>query len=284
MLSILIPTYNFDVTLLIKEVNNQCIANNIEYEILVYDDASKPKFNKINQWINTLSNCCFKILKKNIGRSAIRNLLGNDAKYKNLLFIDAGTTIKNSNYIQNYLKHINEHVVNGGMIAKSKAVSKPYKLRWLYTKYREHNALCSSNFLIKKEVFVKFPFNESLKKYGFEDVLFFEQLTNNYLTIKRINNPVIHSADDDAETFIQKTEWAINNLNLLIEDDLLSPDAVKIYTAYLSVKKMRLTWLAAKAYKHLNKLFLLNFKSNTPFLFLFDIYRLTYLCYIKTKN
>ena len=284
MFSVLIPTYNYDITPLVMEIKNQCKTNKIEFEILAFDDGSNSSLNEVNTTINTLENCYFKVLPKNIGRSAIRNLLGKTAKYENLLFIDAGTTIENSEFIKNYMEHIDIDVLNGGMIAKKQAPKKPFKLRWLYTKNREHKALCSSNFLIKKDIFFKFLFNESVKKYGFEDVLFFDQLISNGIEVKVIQNPVLHNSDDDANTYLTKTKAGLENLTNLIENGLLKPNSSKIYQHYLKLEKYRLSKLTSKIHKWFIKIFLLNFNSSNPSLLLFDIYRLSYLCYIKTKD
>ena len=49
MLSILIPIFNFDVTDLVLELNNQALAANVKYEIILLDDASTDSFREINR-------------------------------------------------------------------------------------------------------------------------------------------------------------------------------------------------------------------------------------------
>ena len=115
MLSILIPTYNYNVLPLVNELHEQCLESNIIFEILVYDDGSNGPINAINHTINNLQNCIFKELPNNIGRSAIRNLLAENAQYDILLFVDAGTFPKGKNFIGNYILIENEKVIFGGM-------------------------------------------------------------------------------------------------------------------------------------------------------------------------
>ena len=86
MLSILIPTFNYDITALVVEVHKQSKSCNIVFEILVFDDASRDLEIKNNASINTLENTSYTILKSNIGRSAIRNKLAKSAQYSWLLF------------------------------------------------------------------------------------------------------------------------------------------------------------------------------------------------------
>ncbi len=281
MLSILIPTYNHNVYQLVKNLYKQLVECRINFEILTYDDGSNSKENIENLKINGLKNCLFKELPNNLGRSSIRNLLAADANYENLLFIDAGTFPKNDDFIKHYISKAHLNVLSGGMTHLKKKPKKPYKLRWLYTKKRESLALCSSNFFIKKNILNTFSFDESLKNYGYEDVLFFNTLSKNNIRIYRINNPVIHNADDDANTFIKKTELSIKNLIYLIEKDKIETDLTKIY---FNLKKLKLNKLIIEIFKISRPLLFLNFNSSYPSIMLFDFYRLGYFCLLKTKE
>ena len=103
MLSILIPTYNFDVRKLIFDLHEQAEKEKIEFEIIIADDASDNAFRNINKETETLHNVKYIQLNENSGRSKIRNFLAKQAKYNNLLFIDCDMIIENSNFI-----HINK--------------------------------------------------------------------------------------------------------------------------------------------------------------------------------
>ena len=58
MLSILIPTYNYNVYPLLTELKKQADLANLPYEILVLDDASSL-FIAENSKINVLENCSY---------------------------------------------------------------------------------------------------------------------------------------------------------------------------------------------------------------------------------
>ena len=88
MLSILIPTYNYNIFPLVTELVNQAKVLKIEFEIITIDDGSN-QFQIENHKINHLENCSYTVLSNNIGRSSIRNLLAKKAKFKWLLFLDA---------------------------------------------------------------------------------------------------------------------------------------------------------------------------------------------------
>jgi len=283
MLSILIPTYHYDVTALVKELHKQCKTCRIIFEILVFDDASKSDLNIANSTINALEFCIFKALPKNLGRSAIRNVLATQAQYNSLLFIDAGTFPKHDHFIETYLSVQNKNVSSGGMTQLEIAPEKPYKLRWLFTKKREYKTLCSSNFMIKRDIFLPNPFDESIKKYGYEDVLFFEKLSNQNIETHFFNNPVVHNADDDANAFIKKTEYALENLADLIDQNKIDATGQKIHLIYRALKKLKLVFLVGKIHMMLKPLLLKNFNSSYASVTLFDMYRIGYFCYIKIK-
>lgn len=284
MLSILIPTYNYNVIPLVEDVKNQCIECGLIFEILVYDDGSKSSINIKNKTINLLEHCVFKELPQNIGRSAIRNLLAKNAMYENLLFLDADVLPSKKTFIKNYFNNLNEEVIIGGITNTYEIPKKPYKLRWLYTKAREtRKGLHSANFIIKKKIIELKPFDETLTKYGCEDVLFFEALNKDNIKIKHIDNPIIHYGNDDANTFIKKTEQAIENLIHLIDEKKLQNKHYKVSIGYQKLKKLKLHKLVAYTYKLSKPLLIRNFNSSLPSIFLYDFYRLGYFCKIKTN-
>jgi len=284
MLSILIPVYNYDAYPLVKKLHAQLQHSDFVYEIRVYDDCStSPVLD--NENINLIKGATLTVLKKNIGRSAIRNLLAKEAKFEKLLFLDAGTLPKSKDYIKDYLSINNYEVITGGMTNLEKPPKKPFKLRWLYTKLRERNiSLHSSNFLISKTIIESNPFDESLLNYGYEDVLFFNTLLKNNIRIKSINNPVIHDAGDDANSFIKKTEYAITNLIHLVEVDKLSDNCSGIGLLYIKLKGAYLDKFVASVFKIVKPLLMKNFNSSHPLIFLYDFYRIGYFCMYKNKT
>ncbi len=56
MLSILIPTYNYNTFSLVEELTNQAIATGISFEIIVLDDGSTDQISlKENSKINIMT-------------------------------------------------------------------------------------------------------------------------------------------------------------------------------------------------------------------------------------
>lgn len=279
MLSVLIPTYNISILSLVKTLHTQLNGLNIEFEIICFDDSStNQSITQSNLSITQLKNTTYHVLNKNIGRSAIRNALAEEAKYNTLLFIDAGTIPKQPNFIEKYIKLKYNDIVSGGMTHLENPPKKPYKLRWLYTKKREFKSLCSSNFMIKKRVFLKYRFDETITTYGYEDVLFFNKLKHNNFSIHCYKNPVIHNADDDANTFIYKTEIALKNLFKLFNNEKIDPSNFKLLKLYLTLKKLKMDKVVKGCFTLTRPLLQKNFNSNNPSIILFDIYKLGYIC------
>ncbi len=291
MISVLIPVHNYDVSQLVLTLHKQLLNLNISFEILIYDDASTHSTSR-KSLLNKLSYTSYIVLKQNIGRAAIRNKLGNAARYNSLLFLDAGTEIKNSNFIKTYLPYSKHNLVLGGITFLKTPPKKPYKLRWLYTKKREQqwvgNTLkrritLSANFLIQKAIFISHVFDESIITYGHEDSVFFENLKQKNIAFTYINNPVIHSADDDANTFITKTEQSINNLIQLINKGKLKKQTFAISRMYYLIKSIRLNKIILLLFLISKGSLKRHFNSSYPSIYLFDFYKLGYFCYLKNK-
>lgn len=290
MLSILIPTYNYNVLPLVEQLHVLCTQSGINFEIRVLDDAT-PNPKDSLALINSLPHCSYRILPQNIGRSAIRNLLAKEAQYENLLFLDADTKVCKSNFIELYLNEIanNSVAVNGGILYQHTQPHPDFILRWKYGQIREalsanqrnkhpYRAFLSLNFLIKKSAFEKVKFDESLPNLRHEDTVFSYQLQQNHIRVKHIENPVWHLGLDSFEKAIVKENESLQALKLLIENEVLPKDYIKLGRAYCWLKKMKLAKFVGNLALKYEPQILKNLSSETPSLRIFDFYRLGYLC------
>jgi len=295
MLSILIPTYNYNVFPLVQELQTQAKREHIDFEIIVLDDASTNQATiSKNQNINLVDNCSYMLLQNNIGRSKIRNLLAKKAHYGWLLFLDADTLPVDSSLISGYLPYLNteEKVVYGGIEYQSKKPPKEQLLRWVYGRDREalhstvresnpYLSLLTLNFAISKSIFTKVSFNETIPNLRYEDILFSYNLSQKNIKVQHIHNPVCHHGLDNSEIFLKKSEEATVGLKYLIDNNLIPVNYIRLSNAYRNLKKYRLKGLAAKVFCMLQKTFEKNLLSDSPSMFIFDLYRLGYLCTLK---
>lgn len=292
MLSILIPTYNYNAFPLVEELHNQAIETGIDYEIIVLDDGSTDEISlEENSKINTLKNCGFKILEKNIGRSAIRNLLAKTAKFENLLFLDSDTKPMHTNFLSEYITHINneEKIIYGGILYQKEKPNQTEILRWIYGNKREalffkkrkknrYLSFLTLNFLIKKSIFGKVFFNESIPNLRHEDTLFSFELKQKNIPIFHINNPVCHLGIENSVTFLKKSEESIIGLHYLISQCLILPEYTKLSKTYFFLDKMKLVEILGFIFDKNQFLLKKNLLSKNPSLFVYDLYRIGYYC------
>jgi len=296
MLSILIPTYDYNAYPLVCELEKQAIKTNCIYEIICFDDGSKSSINIENKNINNLKNSKFIELRENIGLSNIRNTLAEASTYENLLFIDGDSIVSSNNYIQNYLKVLNENydVIYGGRIHPKK-VEPNRKLRWKYGIYKEDSnvlkriknkyiSVIFNNTIIRKSVFNKIYFNKEITQYGHEDTVFAYELSKMNASVLHIENSVLHGDVDLNTVFYNKTKKAINNLNLIYKNKLIEPEFVKFLKLFTKLKRIKLNYLISLTYKMFHPIFTLNLTSKNPSIYVFEWFRLSYFCYINLKK
>ncbi len=297
MLSILIPTFNYDITALVAEVHKQSKSCNIPFEILVFDDASTDlEVRKNNASINVLKNTSYTILKSNIGRSAIRNKLAKSAQYSWLLFLDADVMPVNIHFVLNYVNSLSDSkpIIYGGISYKEERPNQSQLLRWVYGKKREalnsgirkkdiYVSFLTLNFIIQKDTFEKASFNENIPNLRYEDTLFSYDLKRKKIPITHIENPVCHLGLESSKIFLSKSKESLDALNLFLNQKLIDHKYMKISRVKNRLQKFKLDLLLSTIYPLLKKRFEKNLLSNTPSLFIFDLYRLSYLCNISRK-
>ena len=297
MLSILIPTFNYDITALVVEVHKQSKSCNIVFEILVFDDASTDlEVRKNNASINTLENTSYTILKSNIGRSAIRNKLAKSAQYSWLLFLDADVMPLNNHFVFNYINSLSysRPIIYGGITYQEERPNQTQLLRWVYGKKREalnseirkkdiYVSFLTLNFMIQKDTFEKASFNENIPNLRYEDTLFSYDLKRKKIPITHIENPVCHLGLESSEIFLSKSKESLDALNLFLSQKLINANYIRISRIKNRLQKFKLDLLLSTIYPSLKTRFEKNLLSNTPSLFVFDLYRLSYLCYISRK-
>ena len=298
MLSVLIPTYNYNTFDLVRELKNQIIKLNFDFEILVLDDASTNEeiINK-NQKINTIPNCRFSINAKNLGRSLNINKLVGLSKFENLLIMDCDTFPKDILFINRYydlIKSSDVKVVFGGIDYQEEKPKDDKMLRWIYGKKREQISLetrlknpyhhvLTSNLLIKKSVIESFPFPDYITTYGYEDLIFVKNLKENNIPINHIDNSSIHLNLEKSIVFIEKTKVSLNNLKFLSDKNKVNATDLKLLLLYTKLQKCKLTHFTVNVFEILKKILLKNLTSSKPLLPLFDFYRLGYFCKINLK-
>jgi len=259
MLSILIPTYNYNTFALISELSKQCNQiKDLKFEIIVNDDASEQVFE--NKLIQQLANCSIYFQEKNQGLSASRNFLIEKATYQWCLFLDDDVWPTSKNFILNYILEIKKKpdacLIFGGLEYTKTKPNSNELLRWIYgnkhealsykerIKHKPLHVLCS-NLLVSKSVLECVSFSKEINSYGYEDLIFNLKVIEKEIPIFQIDNSVFHEKLDNSDIFLNKTRKALDNLSKSIYLNLLSEDATGISRIYNRFNKRWLVKLVS---------------------------------------
>ncbi|MCQ2344462.1 MAG: glycosyltransferase [Paludibacteraceae bacterium] len=217
MLSILIPTYNYDCQPLIDALNIQAQSLNVVYEIIVLNDASTVPF--------SFTGCATINMERNVGRAAGRNILAKTARYPYLLFIDSDSLPARTDYLESFVRIINRNpsplVVSGGRVYRpatdvAHSLLPAYGIRERVTTEGTSDApFMSPNFLIDRETFLSTLFDESFKGYGHEDTVFGISLLRKGIRYRVTDNPVVHCHIESNAEFLRKNREALRTLHSL---------------------------------------------------------------------
>ena len=291
MISILIPCYDFNAYPLVNILEKQALILNINFEIICIDDGSFSSKNETNQKINLLTNAKFIESKKNIGRIKNRILLAQKSQYDWLLYIDVDTLPNDKDFLANYITFLKKgEIIFGGCIY-NKPQNKNSNLRYKFGKYREEIAssirnknpykfISSSNFICRKDILLNTLKKIETKSYG-GDYIFGSLLRQDKINIIHIDNNVVIEDIDDNQKFIRKTEKALENLLKCYKKGLLNKHSISILSTYKFLEKFFLKKIFVKSTDLVNNIIENNLVNQNPNLFLFDLYRLRYLCQLK---
>lgn len=290
--SICIPIFNQNVEQLVNELHRQASFINEPFEIVLMDDCSQLHKEE-NRRLQELPFVRYTELAQNIGRSAIRNQLAENAKYETLIIMDCDALVPTSEYLQNYLKLKEKAVIIGGCLYPDTPPENPaHLLRWVYGKTREertalvrnqkpHSSFTPFNLLIQKSILLSVRFDESFKGYGHEDTLFGWQLKKAGIPVLHIDNPLIHNHQDKSEIFLKKTEEATLNLWRIYEkmggEKEAFTEDIKSLRYFAKLQKWHFSSLVAFCISAIKKRLIQNLLSKQPNIRFLDLLKLLWL-------
>ncbi len=292
MISVLIPTFNADVSPLVDFLLSQNDSSSLKMEIIIWDDASDIDIFVLCD----NENISFFRSPVNMGRSKTRELLAEKAKYPYLLFLDADVLPVSTFFLAQYLQHASEYsILVGGIRYENEKPESNRYFRWFYGKAREeilvknrllkpYDHFMTGNFLIPKSIFLEFPLHDVITGYGHEDTLLGYKFQQAGIPIKHIDNPVFHLGLEENEVFFAKSKEAVSSLLRLKQLGLNIPS--KLLNGYNLLERIKIVTFCAVFYPFFESRFLKQyiFSGNTFSLFFFDISRLLYFCKLSLKR
>lgn len=290
MLSICIPVYNFDVRVLVYDLKKEIKEHSIEAEIILIDDASDEQFKTNHKELQKEVNQ-FVFLEKNIGRTKIRNLFLHYTKGCYLLFLDCDGKITNTNFLKIYIDFLKKNaqvdVLYGGRMVIKDLSNQKHILRWKFAMERENLPVSArnqkpylsfqtNNFIIKKEIFNRVPFNSEFNNYGYEDLLFAMDLKSEDLKIYHIDNPIFNNDLETNEIYLKKVEESVESLAKMMTSHSLRPklSEIKLVKAYNFLQRMNLESIFLFLFGFFEKKIKRNLLSENPSLRNLDVYKL----------
>lgn len=293
MLSFLIPTYNNLCIELAIELSAQITACGIVAEVIVMDDGS-TNMNLVapNEQINQIAHCRFVRNTTNAGQATTRNLLAKLAQYPSLVFLDSDVFPTSPHFVELYAQHCcDADVVCGGIRYRNddKHHINPLRLKFglnsevsTATQRRQHpyDKFTAANAMIKQTTMQRINFDSNIKQYGYEDVLFGQELQHLGITIAHIDNPVFHDDTDTNEQFLHKTQTSLKTLAQIANK---LNNMSRIVNAYNTLQRLHLTRAMQLFFKVMRKPLETNLLGQKPLLFVFNIYKLGYYCTIQNR-
>lgn len=293
-LSIIIPTYNFDCSQLVKSLLLVCKKWGEAFEIIVGDDASTDT-SVVSALEALTADCGVRLFRPdgNLGRAMIRNALADQACGEWIWMIDSDAMLPEDFSIPDYLKAGRDaDVVCGGLRHPVVNPNPAGCLRFRYERNADkqrsacfrsqqpYEHLSTFNLLIRRDVFLSIRFDSLCKDYGYEDVLLGVELKKRGCPIVHTDNFLIHMGIDDNAEFLDKTETALRTLNGL---NGRVDGYSRVENMANRLNNWHIAWLFRSVYKLLRSALKANLLGKHPSLHFFTFYKLGYFLTIKNK-
>lgn len=300
MISILIPTFNFNCLRLVTDLQQQCeelqaqYGHDFDYEIIVADDAStQSDLVEQCELIELLPGCQYVRMQENVGRALLCNWLFQQAQLEYLLLIDADAEVISEDFLLRYWQCRREaDVIVGGLCTPDTAPthcalrhryelsadahrSLDYRLSHPYEKFTTFNVL------LAKQVVEQLPFDTRCIEYGYEDALMGMELEKAGYKVLHIDNPLLHTGINDSQTFLRNTEAALRNL-VRIGSPLTKQSGV--VRMHQKLHRLGVLPLFRQGFRLLRQILRRQLLSSHPLLWIFAIYKVGVYDQILASN
>lgn len=234
-LSILIPTYNWDLTPLVEALRREIETAGLqdEVELKSFDDCSTDAtLREKNRRLFTSSQKAweeYREMPHNQGRAKICNALAAAATGEWLLILDADVLPDSPRFLRNYFEEIDRDradAICGGTGYSQRTMTGPQYDFYIHlvTTAGQSDAVkrnkvpwkivLTSNMLVKREVFQRLPFDSRFVTYGYEDQEWGIRVKNAFRLL-HVDNTVSHLGLQTKEELYKKLRLSIGNYDLL---------------------------------------------------------------------
>jgi glycosyltransferase involved in cell wall biosynthesis len=252
-LSILVPTYDFDVVGLCRELVSDMQplpAGQVELIVLIDGNPRLPDHMAIIEAANDRSvAACVVMAKRNLGRAVARNTLALWARGQFLQFLDADSLPDSPGFVGRALAEIGDKqvVLCGGRTgrrhtdapANARLFERHSRLReWIPADVRNLDPLgcfLSANFIVAHDLFLAEPFDGNFCGWGWEDTEWAHRI-GRIARVKHFENSVSHMEHHTDAVWLQRLERSAPNYARLCR---LHPTAVLNHRIYPFIRMLR---------------------------------------------
>ena len=286
LISIIIPTYNRCQSL-IKTINSLLKNENAEYEIIIVDDGSTDNTRIEIQKLNSYKIKYFWI--NNSERGAARNYGAKKAKGSYLNFFDSDD-IAYINHIKTAAKiiannkkinvfHLSYEVIN----LKKNRIIKYINSGNTNSNILNGNCISCNSLFIKKDIFLKFKFDENRLLSGSEDWDLWLRLSRFYkiynykdITSALIDHDNRSMNENNIDKISKRLEILKNKVQKKEYKDLSKKETNKILSHIYSFECLHYSFITKK-----NKKFMINLFIKSLSLYPFNFFQLRSILIIK---
>lgn len=288
-LSVVIPVFNHVCVPLVEQIAAQAHACGLDggrFEVVVADDASTDRAAKeANRALSRMAGCRLVELEQNVGRAAIRNLLCREARHAFLLYLDSDVLPLRDDFLLSYLREQDAEcrVVYGGVALPASPEMARHNLRYRYEatclekfsaerrSQAPYQSFRTTNFMARRDVMEAVPFDECVRRYGHEDVLFGKALAERGIGVRHTDNPVLVDDFEPNALFLEKTDEGLQTLSLFEEK-------IRGYSGLISASdrlaRLHLRGAVATAFSLARPLLRRSLCGQSPSVFLYNLYRI----------
>ncbi|OYX30516.1 MAG: glycosyl transferase [Caulobacterales bacterium 32-69-10] len=251
-LSVLIPFFRDDPTGLLAALDAEAQGLNGAVEIVVLDDGSGDEAlaARTGETVAAMAAPArFVRLSANEGRSKGRNRLMTNGRARHLLFLDSDMLPDGPAFLADYLALIaaeDPAVAFGGFtldrtpLDPARGLHRALSLRGdcrpaAVRALEPAKSLCTSNLLVRREVFDLEAFDEGFKGWGWEDVEWAIRVGRRF-DVRHVDNPASHLGLDTDQALLRKYDQSPANFGRMAE---LHPDVTREFPVYRAARKLR---------------------------------------------
>ncbi len=301
MLSILIPVFNYDCSMLVMDLGYQAArlksrtTEEFDYEIILADDASTDAAAvSANKKAIAAVHGRYIAQPDNMGRARTCNRLAREARMGFLLLMDCDAGVVADDFLARYWadRHLAD-VVCGALVNPPGRPRVGHELRYRYERAAEgrrpaavrrqspYANFTTFNVLFRRDVFTKVCFDERCVEYGYEDALMGLMFERAGISVAHTDNALMHMGIDTSISFLDKTETALRVLHRLGDPMQSHAGASRVCRR---LQRYRLARPVAFAFRTLRGLMRANLLGRHPSVRLFQLYKLGYYTNLEVSS